>query len=204
MLGSLDKLHDPTLSVLELERRKKRSHNPDNLDPESCLVLMSWDPLGKTGGAPEATTCDRGFGLYPSLKNLPSPYSYQLDFVNTCEKYCLQRPECEFYVYDCKLSLCELKMGRVDEKSFVNNTRYITGKKSSRKPGECQNETTAGFPVKTSKIPFSAGGLTTITPTRETTTVATTTGSAATITDSKMGTEILHIANIIDGRFTLS
>ena len=187
----------------QLERQERR-HNPDNLDPESCLVLRSFSPLGKTGGASEATACERGFGLYPSLKNLPSPYSYYLGFVNTCEKYCLQNTECEYYVYDCELSLCELKMGSIDEKSFVNNTRYITGKKTPRKPGECKNERTAGFPVKTSKIPFSAGGLTTITPTRETTTVATTTGSAATITDSKMGTEILHIANIIDGRFTLS
>ena len=129
----------------QLERHGRR-HNPDNLDPESCLVLMSdWSPLGKMGGAPEATTCARGFGLYSSLENLPAPLNkLNLGFVNTCEKYCLQRPECEYYVYDCKLSLCELKMGRVDEKSFVNNTRYITGKKTSRAPGECKNETTEG------------------------------------------------------------
>ena len=127
---------------VQLER-SDRSHNPENLDPDSCLVLRSWNPLGKTGGASEATTCERGFGLYPSLKNVPAPYSYSLGFVNTCEKYCLERAECEYYVYDCKLTLCELKMGNIEE-PFVNNTRYITGKKTSREPKECKNETTAG------------------------------------------------------------
>ena len=130
---------------LQLER-KERSHNPENLDPDSCLVLRSWNPLGKTGGASEATTCERGFGLYPSLENLPAPYSYSTGFVNTCERYCLQRAECQYYVYDCKLTLCELKMGNIEE-PFVNNTRYITGKKTLRDPKECQNETAAGAPL---------------------------------------------------------
>ena len=143
-LGSLDTFLDPTLSVLELERRKGKVFNPTNIDPDSCLVLMSSDPKGlKRGASDVATGCERVFGLYPSLKNLPTPYSYRLLFVNTCEKYCLERAECEYYVYDCKLTLCELKMGNIEE-PFVNNTRYITGKKTSREPKECKNETTAG------------------------------------------------------------
>ena len=125
--------------------RQGRSHTPDNHDPDSCLhILSNWIPLGKRGGAAEATTCARGFGLFQSLKNLPAPYSYPLGFVNSCENYCLQRPECEYYVYDCKLLLCKLKMGKIDQKSFVNNTRYITGKKTSRKPRECEDERTKG------------------------------------------------------------
>ena len=128
----------------DTDKEQERRHLPGNFDPDSCLALMFSNHLGKIGGAPEATTCERGFGLYPSLENLQSPYSWYFGFVNTCENQCLQRPECEYYVYDCKLSLCELKMGSIDQNSFVNNTRYITGKKTSREPGECKNETTAG------------------------------------------------------------
>ena len=38
MLESLDRFLDPTLSVLELERRKGKEFNPINIDPMSATT----------------------------------------------------------------------------------------------------------------------------------------------------------------------
>ena len=124
--------------------RERSSSNVD--DPNSCLTLRFWDPKGLTGGASEGASEARGciegpvigrvLGFYPSLKNVPHPYEYELGFVNTCEKFCQKRDECEFYVFDCKLFSCELKMGNIDQPNN-NNTRYITGRKTSK---ECEDE----------------------------------------------------------------
>ena len=138
-------------------KREERSRTPIN--PDSCTVLRSWDPMGKQGGAPEATGCERVFGLYPSLENVPPPYSFKSVQVNDCEKLCLQRAECTYYVYDCKMELCELKMGNTDG-SLVNDTRYVTGKKTSRAPKECQGEeTTETEPSMAFAVKFKSNDL---------------------------------------------
>ena len=130
--------------------REGKHHDPEETNPDSCLVLMSMDPLGKQGGSEQATGCERQLGIYDGgiFENVPPPYEYKLEgagVVNTCEEYCLKRAECEYYQFDCKLSLCTMKMGTAA--GFLVNTRYITGNKNARAPKECQVEITR-FPPR--------------------------------------------------------
>ena len=110
---------------------------------------MSWDPLGLSGGSSQATACERQLGIYnDGLQNVQTPYEYALGFVNTCEEYCLKRPDCDYYLFDCKLSLCTLKKGDITGQLLFNYTRYITGKKNNRAAKECQKEITTRFPPR--------------------------------------------------------
>ena len=70
----------------------------------------------------------RQAGLVSGLINLPSPFTFSLEFVNDCEKKCLRTQGCSFYEFDCKLSVCTLKrLDTTQESKFVQNDRYITG-----------------------------------------------------------------------------
>ena len=142
-----------TESYYELSQREGRLHDPDEkIYPDSCLVLMAMDPLGQQGGSEQATGCERKLGVYdePGLQNVPVPYEFRgsgsIGDVNICEEYCQLRPECEYYVFDCKLSLCTMKMGSVA--GSLVNSRYITGKKNNRAAKECQKEITTRFPPR--------------------------------------------------------
>ena len=82
---------------------------------------------------------------------MPPPYEFRgpsgsIGFVNICEEYCQKRAECEYYVFDCKLSLCTMKMGNAA--GSLVNSRYITGKKNNRAAKECQKEITTRFPPR--------------------------------------------------------
>ena len=136
-------------------KREGRRHDPeDKIDLDSCLVLMAMDPLGQQGGSDVATGCERKLGIYngPGLQNVPAPYEFRgpsagsIGFVNICEEYCQKRTECEYYVFDCKLSLCTMKMGNTA--GSLVNSRYITGKKNNRAAKECQKEITTRFPPR--------------------------------------------------------
>ena len=141
-----------TESYYGSKAREGKHHNQDvETNPDSCLVLMGMDPLGQQGGSEQATGCERQLGIYDGagLENVPTPYSYKLEgigAVNTCEEHCLKKAECEYYEFDCKLSLCTLKMGNAA--GSLINSRYITGKKSDRAPKECQEEITTRFPPR--------------------------------------------------------
>ena len=142
---NLDSLDENPDSCVVLNRGA-RSHTMDSThNSDSCLVLMSWDPFGLSGGSSQATACERELGIYDDgLQNVQSPYEYALGFVNTCEEYCLKRPDCDFYLFDCKLSLCTLKMGDITGHQLLNYTRYITGKKNNRAAKECQKDIIPG------------------------------------------------------------
>ena len=119
----------------------------DSEKPESCLARKPWDPLGLQGGDdPTLSACHRYFssissffltfsrrefrqaGLVSGLQNLPSPFSFSLEFVNDCEKKCLRTQGCNYYEFDCKLSICSLKrLDTTQESKFIQNDRYITG-----------------------------------------------------------------------------
>ena len=125
-----------TESFYGSREREGKHHENEELNEDSCLVLMAMDPLGQQGGSEQATGCERQHGIYDGkgLENVPTPYSRfikrTIGAVNTCEEYCLKRAECEYYQFDCKLSLCTMKMGTAA--GFLVNTRYITGNKNAR------------------------------------------------------------------------
>ena len=51
-----------------------------------------------------------------------------MEFVNDCEKKCFSTQDCNYYQFDCKLSVCSLKrLDTTQENNFIQNDRYITG-----------------------------------------------------------------------------